>query len=176
MRNTTNKKIFSIIEDIGTSGAYLIAIATEKIYCDPSSIVGSVGVIVNYFGFVDTINKLGIERRLYKTGKYKAIMDPFIKKNEEEDKIINNSLNYIHEDFVNNIIKSRNNKLIVNNINEISTGKFWVGKEAIKFGLIDGFYDIYSLSFEILKTNIIVNYTKEKTLIEIISKKINKIF
>lgn len=176
LRISSNKKIFSVIEDIGTSGAYLIAVATEKIYCDPSSIIGSIGVIINSFGFVESLDKLGIERRLYKAGKHKAMMDPFMKRNEYEDIIINDSLTQIHEEFINNVIKSRNNNLILDNIEEISSGRFWIGKDAIKIGLIDGFYDIYSLSAEIFKTNIIVNYTKQKTFIELIGKKINKIF
>lgn len=176
LRLLNNKKIFSVIEDIGTSGAYLIAVATEKIYCDPSSIIGSIGVIINSFGFVESINKLGIERRLYKAGKHKGMMDPFIERNENEDLIINEILNQIHEDFMTNVIKSRNNNLIMDNINEISSGRFWTGKDALKLGLIDGFYDIYSLSTEVFNTKIIVNYTKQKTFIESINKKINKLF
>ncbi|HFL8824401.1 MAG TPA: signal peptide peptidase SppA [Candidatus Azoamicus sp. OHIO1] len=166
-----NKQIFSVIEDIGTSGAYLISTATEKIYCDPSSIVGSIGVILNSFGFVNTIEKLGIERRIYKSGKYKAIMDPFSKKTEEEDKIIQDSLDDIHDHFINIVKKTRG--LNIKNYNfEIFSGRFWTGKEALKLGIIDGFHDIQSLSSEIMETSIIVDYKIDSDILELIKKQL----
>jgi len=167
-----NKNIFSVIEDIGTSGAYLIATSTEKIYCDPSSIVGSIGVILNSFGFVDTIEKLGIERRLYTSGKYKSIMDPFLKRNIEEEKIIQNSLNIIHKQFINIVKNTRQDKIDIKNT-EIFSGKFWTGVEAIELGLIDGFFDIETLIYDILNINNTITYTNNN-IFESIMKKIIK--
>jgi len=169
LRNlNTNKPIFSVIEDIGTSGAYLIAVATEKIYCDPSSIIGSIGVTLNSFGFVEAINKLGIERRLYKSGKYKAIMDPFLEKNIDEDKIIQHNLNIIHKNFINIVKKNRMN--IKTNNSDIFTGKFWIGTDALDIGLVDGFYDIYTLSSDIIKINTIVDYNSNLNIFNIFKK------
>lgn len=161
-----NKKIFSIIEDTGTSGAYLISTATEKIYCDPSSIVGSIGVILTSFGFVETIEKLGIERRLYKAGKYKAIMDPFTKTNENEEVIIKNIINDIHKNFI-DIVKKTRGCVISDNM-EIFSGKIWTGNEALKLGIIDGLSDIQSLSLELMEDPLIINYETDSNIIELI--------
>jgi protease-4 len=157
LRNTNKKQIFSVIEDIGTSGAYLIASATEKIYCDPSSIVGSIGVILTSFGFTDAINKIGIERRIYKAGKNKAILDPFIEKNKNDEIIIQHNLEIIHENFINTVKKNRPNIQTLL-YEEVFSGKFWTGKDAIELGLIDGFYDIYTLSSEIIEINTTIDY------------------
>ncbi len=169
IKKSNKKEIISIIEDIGTSGAYLIATATNKIYCDPSSIVGSIGVILNSFGFVETINKLGIERRLYKSGKHKGIMDPFTKTNNEENIIIQKTMNHIHEEFINIVKRNRKNKIIKEE--EIFTGRFWTGKEALNLGLVDGFFDIYSLSIDIFKTKNIIKYNKDHDIIKKIMTK-----
>lgn len=162
-----NKPIFSVIEDIGTSGAYLISLATEKIYCDPSSIVGSIGVILNSFGFVDAINKLGIERRLYKAGKHKAIMDPFLEKNTEDDKIIQHNIDLIHENFKTIVKQNRIN--IKNNNTDIFSGKYWIGHDALEIGLIDGFYDIYTLASDIIKNNTLVDYNSKTNILNILN-------
>lgn len=163
LRNTKKKQIFSIIEDIGTSGAYLIATATEKIYCDPSSIIGSIGVIITSFGFVEVMNKIGIERRIYKAGKNKAIMDPFTEKSKNDEIIIQHNLEIIHENFINTVKKNRPN-ISTHLQTDIFSGKFWTGKDAIELGLIDGFYDIYTLSSEIIEINKTIDYNNENVL------------
>lgn len=169
LRNMNKKNIYSIIEDIGTSGAYLIATATEKIYCDPSSIVGSIGVILTSFGFVDMINKIGIERRLYKSGKHKAIMDPFLEKNKSDEKMIQYNLEIIHEHFINTVKKNRQN-IINHEEAEIFSGKFWIGKDAIELGLVDGFHDIYTISSEIMEINNIIDYTESLNIFDLLKK------
>lgn len=169
LRHTNKKRIFSVIEDIGTSGAYLIATATEKIYCDPSSIVGSIGVILTSFGFVDAINKLGIERRLYKSGEHKAIMDPFIEKNKIDENIIQHNLELIHDAFINTVKKNRPT-IIINSQTEIFSGKFWTGKDAVELGLVDGFYDIYTLSSEIMEINNTIEYNNNSNILNILKK------
>lgn len=169
LRNSNKKHIFSVIEDIGTSGAYLIATATEKIYCDPSSIIGSIGVILTSFGFVDALNKIGIERRLYKAGKHKAIMDPFTELSKADEVIIQNNLDIIHEHFINAVKKNRPN--IINNMQaDIFSGKFWTGKNAIELGLVDGFYDIYTLSSEIMEINNTIYYNDNINIANILKK------
>lgn len=173
LRNTKKKQIFSIIEDIGTSGAYLIATATEKIYCDPSSIVGSIGVIITSFGFVEVLNKIGIERRIYKAGQHKAIMDPFSEKNKNEEVIIQHNLDIIHENFITTVKKNRPN-LTKSLQTEIFSGKFWTGKDAMELGLIDGFYDIYTLSSDVIEVNKTIDYNNENIINIIISNLFKK--
>lgn len=174
LRNTNKKQIFSVIEDIGTSGAYLIATATEKIYCDPSSIIGSIGVVLTSFGFVEAITKLGVERRLYKAGKHKAIMDPFLEKNKTDELIIQHNLEIIHEHFINTVKKNRPN-IINNSQTEIFSGKFWTGKDAVELGLADGFYDIYTLSSEVMEINNIIDYNNNLSVFDIFGKGILKL-
>jgi protease-4 len=169
LRNMNKKKIFSVIEDIGTSGAYLIATATEKIYCDQSSIIGSIGVILTSFGFVEAMNKIGIERRLYKAGKHKAIMDPFTEKNTNDESIIQHNLDIIHDYFINIVKKNRPN-IINNTQTELFSGKFWTGKDAIELGLVDGFYDIYTLSSEVIETNNIIEYNNDSNILNLLNK------
>lgn len=163
-RNLNDKKIFSVIEDIGTSGAYLIATATEKIYCDPSSIVGSIGVIMTSFGFFELFKKLGIERRIYVAGKNKSIMDPFVEKNKNDEIIIQKNLEIIHDNFINTVKKNRPN-IQIDSESDIFSGKFWIGKEALEIGLIDGFYDIYTLSSEMLEISNIIYYNKNSNIL-----------
>ncbi|MCC6972184.1 MAG: S49 family peptidase, partial [Phycisphaerales bacterium] len=138
---------------------------------DPSSIIGSIGVIVTSFGFAEAINKIGIERRIYKAGKNKAIMDPFTEKNKNDEIIIQHNLNIIHEMFIKTIKKNRPN-ISLNSQNDIFSGIFWTGNEAMELGLIDGFYDIYTLSSEIIEINNIIDYNNEN----IISSYISNIF
>ncbi len=156
LRKITKKPTYAVIEDIGTSGAYLIAIAAEKIYCNQTSIVGSIGVIINSFGYSELIKKLGIERRLYKSGKYKTLMDPFLERNKEDDEIIQHNISIINKYFINLVKQNRENKLSKNY--DFFSGNFWLGRDALDLGLIDGFYDIHTLSYEIIMQPIIKEY------------------
>lgn len=153
-----NIKIYSFIEDICASGAYLIANSSDLIYCNSSSIVGSIGVLLNSFGFVDFINKIGIERRLYLSGESKGMLDPFSLKNDKENDFLMSSLNVIHNEFIDTVKLNRNNRL--NYFNYLFNGRFWIGREALFIGLVDGFYNIEEISSEVIGFPIIVNYTK----------------
>ncbi len=164
-----NKPIYSIIEDIGTSGAYLIAVATEKIYCDPSSIVGSIGVMLSSFGFVELTNKIGIERRLYKSGKNKILIDPFLERNVDEENLIQHNLNIIHKNFIHAVRTNRNENINLKDP-ELYSGKFWTGKEALDIGLIDDLCDINTISIEKIKINKLVYYKLKPKTFNIIKK------
>ncbi|HIH2763314.1 MAG TPA: S49 family peptidase [Candidatus Azoamicus sp.] len=167
-----NKPVYAVIEDIGTSGAYLIAVAAEKIYCDSFSIVGSIGVLINSFGFSEAINKLGIERRIYKAGKNKVIMDPFLERNSEDEKILQYNLNIMHENFIEIVKKNRYKNSIPFDESDIFSGKFWVGKDALFFGLVDGFSDVYTLSSDVIKIPFLVDYNNDPNILNLISKRI----
>jgi protease-4 len=169
-----NKPVYSVVEDICTSGAYLIASAGDKIYSDKSSIVGSIGVISSSFGFVDILKKIGIERRLYKMGKYKGILDPFSDVTEEEKNIINNNLGLIYDNFQRTIKKNRKN-IDPKNENEIYSGKFWIASEAINLGLVDGFYDVNTLCHDVIKNKRIVDYNSEFSILDLFIKFISKL-
>lgn len=164
-------KVFAAIEDIGTSAAYLIASAADQIYADETSIVGSIGVIAESFGFVDALQKLGIERRVYTAGKNKAMLDPFSPRNKEQEEFINQQLDIVHKIFIKNVVDKRNN--LSQNINEqdIFSGKFWVGQSALELGLIDGFGDKDYIANEIIKASEIRDFTQQPSFIERLSTK-----
>lgn len=164
-------KVFAAIEDMGTSAAYLIASAADQIYSDETSLVGSIGVIIDSFGFVDTLQKLGVERRIYTAGRNKAMLDPFSPRNKEQEEFINQQLDIVHKVFIKNVVDKRAN--LAKNINEqdIFSGKFWVGQSALELGLIDGFGDSQYIATEVIKASEIRDFTLQPNFIERLSTK-----
>jgi len=150
-------KVYSAIEDVGASAAYLIAAASDAIYADKTSLVGSIGVRMDSFGFVDAMQKVGVERRLYAAGKHKTILDPFSPRNPEDDAFIKQQLDELHQIFIANVRQGRGNRLKDNP--EIFSGLFWIGEDALKLGLIDGYGDAQYIAREIVKAEDLVDYT-----------------
>ena len=136
-----NTKVIFFVEDVAASGGYYIACAGDEIYVDENSIVGSIGVIYASFGFNKLIKKYGIERRIFTTGKYKSILDSFQKQKLSDVKKLKSIQMEIFKNFKNIVLKSRIKKINKQNKN-IFSGSFWVGKEAIKLGLVDGIGDL----------------------------------
>ena len=131
------KKVIVFAEDVAASGGYLIACAGDEIYANPSSIIGSIGVIYSSFGFTELIKKIGVERRVHTAGKNKSTLDPFLdEKNEDVERLKNIQLD-LHKDFINVVEKSRGTKLNKSGI-ELFSGEFWSGSKAKDLGLIDG--------------------------------------
>lgn len=128
--------IYSFCEDVAASGGYWLACIGDEIYSSSSSIIGSIGVISQGFGFVDAIKKLGIERRVYTQGENKSVLDPFSKTKKEDIEIIKEIQGDIHQEFINYVKNKRGKKL--NNNQDVFTGKFWSGNKALELGLIDG--------------------------------------
>ncbi len=164
-------KVYAAIEDLGTSAAYLIASAANQIYADETSLVGSIGVIINSFGFVDALNKIGVEHRVYTAGKNKAMLDPFSPRNPEHDAFINEQLALTHKLFIKNVVDKR--PQIAKNVNseEIFSGKFWVGQAALELGLIDGFGDVQHIATNIIKASEIRDFTLQPSLLDKLSSK-----
>ena len=123
---------------MAASGGYWLACAADEIYVDQNSIVGSIGVISPGFGFVQLIKKLGIERRVYTSGKSKSFLDPFKVEKNEDIKRLKDIQEQIHENFIHYVKTRRKNKLKKDKINEIFSGLFWVGQKAVDLGLADG--------------------------------------
>ncbi len=117
---------------------YLIACAGDEIYANPSSIVGSIGVIYSSFGFKDLIKKIGIQRRVYTAGKNKSTLDPFLEEKEEDINRLKSIQLELHEEFINVVEESRGSKLKKDSGVELFSGEFWSGKKAKELGLIDG--------------------------------------
>lgn len=131
-----NKKVIVKGEDMLTSGAYLIATAADKIYINKNTITGSIGVIINSFGFSNAIEKIGVERRIYTSGKFKDRLDPFQPATSSDIKKIQSVLDKVHSNFIEDVKESRGDKLNTNN-DQVFSGDFWVGDNAVKQGLVD---------------------------------------
>ena len=130
-----NIPLYAVIEDLGASGAYYIAAGAEKIYANRSSIVGSIGVRMDSFGFVEAIEKLGIERRLMTAGKDKALLDPFLPEDEANRQHVQTLLDEVHKQFIDSVKSQRGDRLQENE--DIFTGLFWSGEHSVGLGLVD---------------------------------------
>lgn len=137
------KKVYVFCEDVAASGGYYLAIAGDEIYADASSIVGSIGVISQSFGFVDAIKKLGVERRVYTSGENKSQLDPFMPENPEDVSRIKSIQRDIHDVFI-GLVKERRLGKLKGQDGEIFSGAFWSGPKAAELGLVDGISDVRS--------------------------------
>ena len=137
-----DKKVIVFLEDVAASGGYMIACAGDEIIADPSSIVGSIGVISAGFGFVGLIDKLGIERRVYTAGQNKSVLDPFRPEKEEDVGHLKDLQLEVHKTFIDLVKERRGAKLA--DEPELFTGKFWSGVSGLGLGLVDGLGDLRS--------------------------------
>ena len=133
-----NKKVYAFVEDVAASGGYWLACAADEIYLDLNSIVGSIGVISPGFGFVDLIKKIGVERRVYTSGKSRSFLDPFKEEKKEDIDRLKSIQEQIHENFIEYVKSRRGSKLLSSAEDEIFSGLFWVGKKGVDLGLADG--------------------------------------
>jgi signal peptide peptidase SppA len=137
------KKVYVFCEDVAASGGYFLAVAGDEIYADPSSIVGSIGVISASFGLEKAIAKLGIERRVYTAGLHKGSLDPFLPEKPEEIERLKAIQRDVHAVFI-DIVKQRRGVRLKAPDDELFTGAFWSGPKAMELGLIDGIADLRS--------------------------------
>lgn len=156
------KKVYAVIEDVGASAAYMLACVADEIYADEASIVGSIGVIAESFGLVEAIKKLGIERRLYVSGSNKGMLDPFSPMKPEQVKMLQNELDMLHEMFINWVKQTRQNRLVVTD--DMFSGRIWIGIEAKKLGLIDGFGNPYTVARDIIGAPDLQEYDVKQSL------------
>ena len=140
-----NKKVLTFVEDVAASGGYWLACAGDEIYIDNNSVIGSIGVISPGFGFVDLIKKIGVERRVYTSGKSKSFLDPFKEEKEEDINRLKDIQEQIHENFISYVKARRGLKINVKNYNEVFSGLFWVGNRAIELGLADKIGSIHTI-------------------------------
>ena len=141
-------KVYIFAEDVAASGGYLLALAGDEIYADPSSIVGSIGVITATFGVNELINRIGVERRVYTAGESKDILDPFLPEKPSDVERIKALQNDVHRTFIELVKTRRGAKLDKADVN-LFTGEFWSGRRALDLGLIDGLSDLRTRMREI---------------------------
>ena len=152
------KPLYAVISDIGASGGYYIATGAENIYASEASLVGSIGVTASNFGFVDLIEKMGIERRLITSGENKSFLDPFVPLKEDEKEFFKTVLSGVHDTFINQVRKSRGDRLNENDV-YLFGGLIWNGKQAKDLGLIDGFASSSEIARDIIGVEKMVDFT-----------------
>jgi len=163
------KKVYAVVEEMCASGAYYIAAAADEIYVDKASIVGSVGVLMDGFGFTGLMEKLGIERRLLTSGENKGMLDPFSAQNPKQTAYAKAMLDQIHQQFITVVREGRGEKL--KETPETFSGLFWNGEEAIKLGLADKLGSLEFVAREVVKAEEIVDYTPQENVAERLAKR-----
>jgi protease-4 len=166
--------LYAVISDIGASGAYYIAAAADKIYADKASIVGSIGVRMDSFGFVDAMRTIGVERRLLTAGEYKALMDPFLPEDPVVTDHLQNMLDEIHQQFIEAVKDGRGDRLQDNP--EMFTGLIWSGEEALKLGLVDELASASRVAREVVKEENVVDFTKKEDVWKRLSDRLGASF
>jgi protease-4 len=157
--------LYAVVTDICASGGYYIASAADKIYADKASIVGSIGVRMDNFGFVDAIEKLGIERRTLTAGENKALLDPFLPENEKAKAHMQTMLTEIHQQFIDAVKQGRGDRLD-SSVDGVFSGLIWTGEAAVNIGLVDELASASHVAREIIGAETIVDYTLQEDILE----------
>jgi len=165
-----DKPIYAVVTDICASGGVFAAVATDKIYADKASIVGSIGVRMDGFGFVDAMEKLGVERRLMTAGEHKGILDPFQPENEFEKRHVQSLLDEIHQQFIDVVVEGRGDKLAKDK--NMFSGLFWTGEQALELGLVDGFGSASYVAREVIGVEDIQDYTFREDVFQRFTKRL----
>jgi protease-4 len=161
--------LYAVVEDVCASGGYYVAAAADKIFVDKASIVGSIGVLMNGFGFTNAMDKLGVERRLLTAGKNKAFLDPFSPVNPEQAEYAKKMLDDIHKQFIEVVQEGRGKRL--KNTPEIFSGIVWTGQKSIDLGLADAMGSAEYVAREVIKAEHIVDYTTREGFAERFAKR-----
>ncbi len=162
LRQLHDKPVYAVVEETCASAAYYIAAAADSIYVDKASLIGSIGVLMNGFGFTGLMEKIGVERRLLIAGENKAMLDPFSPQDEEQQAYVQAMLTQIHNQFIEVVIKGRGSRLKQNE--DTFSGLIWSGQQSIELGLADGLGSLDYVAREIVKAENIVDYTQRENL------------
>ncbi|MDT8363896.1 MAG: S49 family peptidase [Nitrosomonas sp.] len=165
--------LYAVVEDICASGGYYIAVAADKIYVDKASVVGSIGVIMNGFGFTGTLEKLGVERRLLAAGENKGFLDPFSPSNPQQREHATKMLTAIHKQFIDVVQKGRGDRLQKNP--DIFSGIVWTGEQSVALGLTDALGDIDHVAREVIQAERIVDFTAQEGLVDRFAKRFGQV-
>lgn len=164
------KPLYGVVTDVCASGCYYALAAADKIYVDRASIVGSIGVLMNGFGFVDTLKKLGIERRLLTAGEHKGILDPFSPMSAFDRKYAQKLLDRVHQQFIERVRAGRGQHL--KETKDIFSGLFWTGEEAVQLGLADDLGNASYVAREVIGAEDIVDFTQHEGVLDRFARRI----
>jgi protease-4 len=163
------KPIYAVVEESCASAAYYIAAATDKIYVDKASIVGSIGVLMDGFGFTGLMDKLGVERRLMTAGENKGFLDPFSPQTDAQRKHAQTMLNHIHGQFIAVVKKGRGDRL--KETPDMFSGLFWTGQQAVELGLADELGSLDQVARDVVKAEELVDYSRRDNVAERLVKR-----
>lgn len=163
------KKVYAVCEEMCASAAYYIAVSADRIFVDKASIVGSIGVLMDGFGFVGAMEKLGIERRLMTAGSNKGMLDPYSPLKPEQAELAQGMLNQIHQQFIKVVRQGRGKAL--KETPDTFSGLFWNGEEAVHQGLADQLGSLDHVARDVIKAEDIVDYTQKANLAERLAKR-----
>lgn len=164
-----NIPMYAVVEDICASGGYYVAAATDRIYVNKASIVGSIGVVMDGWGFTGTMEKLGVERRVLTSGENKAFLDPFLPLNDRHREHAQSLLDDIHRQFIDVVKKGRGKRL--KESPDMFSGLFWTGAKSIELGLSDGYGSVEFVAREVIKAEDIVDYSQKENIAERFAKR-----
>jgi protease IV len=169
LKKLHGKPVYAVVEEVCASGAYYIAAAADEIYVDKASVVGSIGVLMDGFGFTGLMDKLGVERRLLTAGENKGMLDPFSPLSARQRAYAQAMLDQIHQQFIAVVREGRGERL--KETPEMFSGLFWNGEQAVKLGLADHFGNLDQVAREVVKAEDIVDYTPRDNVAERLAKR-----
>ena len=161
--------LYAVVEDICASGGYFVAAGADRIYVGKASIVGSIGVLMNGFGFTGLMDKLGVERRLITAGEHKGMLDPFSPLDAKEKEYIVGLMKDIHEQFIGVVREGRGKRL--KETPDMFSGLIWTGQKSVELGLADGVGSLDSVARDVIKAEDIVDYTQKEGIAEKVAKR-----
>lgn len=162
--------LYAVITDICASGGYYIAAAADRIYADKASVVGSIGVIMNGFGFVESMKTLGVERRAFTSGKNKALLDPFAPLREDEVQHVRGLLENIHQQFVEVVRQGRGDR--IKDDGQLFSGLIWTGEQSVALGLVDELASAGYVAREVIGADKVVDFTPREGVLDRLANKI----
>lgn len=166
--------IYAVVGDICASGCYYIASASDKIFVSQASLVGSIGVIMDGFGFVDTMEKFGIERRVLTAGAHKAMLDPFSPRKDDETQFMQRLLEQVHQQFIKAVKDGRGDRL--KDSPDLFSGLVWTGEEGIKLGIADAYGSDDSVAKDIIGAKKRVDFTEQESVLDRMAGKLGASF
>ena len=161
--------LYAVVEDICASGGYFVAVGADRIYVGKASIVGSIGVLMNGFGFTGLMDKLGVERRLITAGKNKGMLDPFSPQREQDKVYIEALMQDIHQQFISVVREGRGKRL--KESPDMFSGLIWTGEKSVELGLADGYGSLDSVARDVVKAEDVVDYTKKEGFAEKVARR-----
>jgi protease-4 len=170
LKKLHHKKIYAVCEEMCASAAYYIAVAADQIFVDKASIVGSIGVLMDGFGFTGTMEKLGVERRLLTSGRNKGMLDPFSPMSDDQRAYAQTMLDQIHEQFIGAVRAGRGARLKENA--DTFSGLFWTGQQAVQMGLADHLGSLDEVARDVVKAEDVVDYTQKENVAEKLAKRL----